>query len=142
MKYGQWYVFFFFLLSSLCFSFPQSLYVFVYLFIFIVTDLAPKNMGPTPSHTRGPNKSPPLAYVRGSTKPTCFLHNCSFSVGIGFVIISYPFSSIWIFSRQNNFISSALWIQWYHTSICLNLDSSVKIWILTQMNNTLTITIK
>ena len=77
--------YFFFLLSSLCFSFPDLLFFF-YL---NVTDLSPKHMGPTLSHTRKPNKCLSLDYVMGSTKLTCFLQNCSFSVGIGFVIISY-----------------------------------------------------
>ena len=97
--------FFLSLFSSLYFfSFPD-------LFFFNAIDLVPKHMGPTPSHMKEPNKYPPPYYVRGSTKPACFLQNCSFSIGIGFVIISDPFSSVWIFSRQNNFISSASRIQ-------------------------------
>ena len=47
-------VFPFSLLFSLFFLF-QYLSVFVYLFIFIITNLGPKNMGPTPSHMREPN---------------------------------------------------------------------------------------
>ena len=100
--------FFLSLFSSLCFFFLDFFFSFVF---FNVTNLVPKHMGPTPSHTREPNKSPPPNYVRGSTKPACFLQNCSFFIGIGFVIISNPFSSIWIFSRKNNFISSASRIQ-------------------------------
>ena len=105
------------------FSFFSSLRFFIYLFI--VIDLGPNNMGLTLSHTRKPNKSSHLDYVRGSTKPTCFLQNCSFSVCIGFVIIFDRFSSVWIFLRQNNFFSSASWIQWYLISICLDLEWKV-----------------
>ena len=110
-----------FLLFSL-FFFP------IPFFFFNATDLVPKHMGPSSD------------YVRGFTKPTCFLQNCSFSVNIGFVIIFDPFSSIWIFSRQNNFISSASRIQMiYHINM---LGSRVKSWILTEMNSTLTITVE
>ena len=53
--------------SEMCFSFRYSLLsvfpffpiffcfcLFVFFYFFIVTDLGPKNMGPTPSHTREP----------------------------------------------------------------------------------------
>ena len=63
--------FFFYLLSPLCF------FLFSIFFFFNVTELVPKHMGPTLSHMREPNKSPPLDYVRGSTKAACFLQNCS-----------------------------------------------------------------
>ena len=109
---------------SLIFIFSQSPSIFVFLF-FIITDLGPKNMGPTPLHMREPNKSLLPNYVRGSTKPACFLQTCRFSVGIGFVIISDPFSLVWIFSTQNNLISSASRIQWYLTSICFDLEWKV-----------------
>ena len=120
---GKCVVFFLSLLFYLFFFFPIY---FIFCFCFLnVTDLGPKHMGPTPSHKREPKKSPIPDYVRGSTKPACFLQNCSFSMGIGFVIIFDLFSSIWIFSRQNNFISNASQIQWYPTSICLDLKWKV-----------------
>ena len=110
--------------SEMYFSFLSFL-LSVFFIIIIVIDLGPNNMGLALSHTRKPNKSSHPDYVRGSTKPACFLQNYSFSVCIGFIIIFDRFSSIWIFLRQNNFYSSASWIQWYLTSICLDLEWKV-----------------
>ena len=74
-----------------------------------------------------PNKSLPHNYVEEIAKPTISQQTSNFPLGNALVIILEPLSFVWTLSNSNNLASKISRIQWFLTSMCLDLLWKVRI---------------